>query len=146
MIGPARFLRYCGTALLAAASDWLVFAVLIQIGGLPAVAALMTARIAGGAVSFVVNRQWTFGGGAVSGLTRQGRRFLLLYAASYASAVGLFAVLTGGLGAGPYPGKIATDSLCFLGNYLAMALYVFHDRSGLGGWLAGRRPGRRRTH
>lgn len=136
MIGPARFLRYCGTALLAAASDWLMFAVLIQMGGLPAVAALMTARIGGGAVSFAVNRHWTFGATGPSGLTRQGRRFLLLYAVSYASAVGLFALLTDGLGAGPYGGKIVTDALCFAGNYLAMALYVFHDRSGLGGWLA----------
>jgi putative flippase GtrA len=102
----------------------------------------MMARIGGGVVSFAVNRQWTFGNSAASGLTRQGRRFLLLYGLSYASAVGLFALLTGGLGAGPYFGKIATDALCFLGNYLAMAFYVFHDRIGLGGWLARCRPGR----
>ncbi|MTJ84001.1 MAG: GtrA family protein [Telmatospirillum sp.] len=143
MTGVFRFLRYCAAALASAAGDWLVFSALLSLAGLPDMAALMVARMAGGLVSFVVNRHWTFPDPARGRLSRQGRRFLLLYGLSYATAVGLFALLSGGIGLPPYPAKLATDISCFVGNFFAMRLYVFHRRTGLAGLVL--RRGRRLT-
>ena len=89
-----RFGRYCSVALLAAAGDWLLFALLVSAVGLAPLTSLMAARVAGGLLSFLSNRYWTWGANRQIALTQQGRRFLLLYAFSYALSVALFRLLT----------------------------------------------------
>jgi putative flippase GtrA len=126
-----RFGRYVSVALLAAGGDWLVFVLLASIVGRAPLASLMAARVAGGLVSFVGNRYWTWGANRRIALTRQGRRFLLLYAISYALSVALFRLATEALALPPYPSKLATDLGCFAFNFVAMNAYVFHARAGL---------------
>jgi putative flippase GtrA len=126
-----RFLRYSGVALASAGSDWLVFCVLVSGVRTAHLPALMVARVVGGGVSFLANRHWTWGANRRVGLTQQGRRFLVLYAGSYSFAVALFSLLVDGLGLPAYPGKLATDIACFIGNFLVMNAYVFHRREGL---------------
>jgi putative flippase GtrA/SAM-dependent methyltransferase len=125
-------------ALLSAAGDWLVFVLLASVIGLSPLASLMAARVAGGALSFVSNRNWTWGANRQIALTQQGRRFLLLYAFSYALSVALFRLLTELLSVPSYPSKLATDLSCFVVNYLVMNSYVFHARAGLARFFAAR--------
>ncbi|WP_158240621.1 GtrA family protein [Telmatospirillum siberiense] len=134
-----KFLRYSWVALMSAGSDWLVFSALVSLVGLAHLPALMTARVIGGLVSFLVNRHWTWSTKRRTAVTREGRRFLVLYAGSYALAVGLFSLLVDGLGIGPYPGKLATDICCFLMNFLVMNAYVFHRRQGFSRFLQRKR-------
>lgn len=123
-----RFGQYSGVAALSAASDWLTFTVLVSALGVDHLASLMAARLVGGLVSFAVNRQWTFSGGARHSLSRSGRRFLLLYAASYGLSAGLFSLLSA-VRLPPYPAKLITDLTCFLVNFAVMKTYVFADPS-----------------
>ncbi|HIJ62508.1 MAG TPA: methyltransferase domain-containing protein [Rhodospirillaceae bacterium] len=119
-----RFGQYGSVAALSAASDWLAFSLLVSALGAGHLASLMTARIIGGLVSFAANRHWTFSGGNTLGLSRNGRRFLLLYGFSYLLSAGLFSLLTqGSLPA--YPAKLITDLTCFLVNFAVMKAYVF---------------------
>jgi putative flippase GtrA len=126
-----RFGRYVSVALLAAGGDWLVFALLTSIAGVAPLIGLMTARVAGGLLSFLSNRYWTWGANRRIALSQQGRRFLLLYAFSYVLSVALFRLLTAVLLLPPYPSKLATDLGCFVINFLVMNFYVFHARVGL---------------
>jgi putative flippase GtrA len=123
-----RFLRYSWVALMSAGSDWLVFSTLVSLAGLAHLPCLMVARVVGGLVSFVANRHWTWGSRHRVTVTQQGRRFLVLYACSYALAVALFSLLVDGLRLPTYPSKLATDGTCFLVNYVVMNAYVFHRR------------------
>ena len=125
-----RFVRYFSVALLAAGADWLVFLALTSAVGLWPLTGLMIARIAGGLMSFLSNRYWTWGANRKIALTQQGRRFVLLYAFSYALSIVLFRLLTEALLLTPYLGKLTTDICCFIVNFLVMNFYVFHARAG----------------
>ena len=131
MKAALRFGRYCSVALLAAGGDWLLFILLASVIGLAPLTSLMVARAAGGLLSFLSNRYWTWGANRQISLTQQGRRFLLLYAFGYALSVTLFRLLTEDLHLPPYPSKLATDFACFLINFVVMNAYVFHARAGL---------------
>jgi putative flippase GtrA len=131
MIMVERFFRYCGVALMSTGSDWLVFTALILGVGCNPTPSLMAARLTGGLVSFLTNRQWTWQSGRPASLTQQGRRFLILYGVSYGTAIGLFSLLTEGLEVAPMAAKLVADSFCFLGNFAAMHLYVYHRENGL---------------
>ena len=132
MKAAPRFIRYCSVALLAASTDWLVFALLVSAIGLAPLTSLMAERVAGGLTSFLCNRYWTWSANRQIALTRQGRRFVLLYAFSYALSVALFRLLTEIASLPPYPSKLFTDLSCFVINFLVMNSYVFHARAGLG--------------
>ena len=131
MKAALRFGRYCSVALLAAGGDWLLFALLASAIGLAPLTSLMAARVAGGLLSFLGNRYWTWGANRQIALTQQGRRFLLLYAFGYALSVALFRLLTEVLHLPAYPSKLATDLGCFVINFVVMNAYVFHARAGL---------------
>lgn len=125
-----RFMRYCLVALLAASGDWLVFIVLVSAVGLPPLVGLMTSRVAGGLLSFLTNRHWTWRNNHRIALTQQGRRFVLLYVISYLLSVALFQLLTKAAGVPIFPAKLVTDLSCFLVNFLVMNAYVYHARLG----------------
>ncbi len=135
MNAARRFARYCSVALVAAGGDWLLFALLASVVGIAPLASLMAARVAGGLLSFLSNRYWTWGSNRRIAVTRQGRRFLLLYAFSYALSVALFRLSTAVLLLPPYPSKLAVDLACFAINFVAMNSYVFHAREGLAQFL-----------
>ncbi len=140
MKAALRFSRYFSVALLAAGGDWLLFVLLASVIGLAPLTSLMAARVAGGLLSFLGNRYWTWGANRQIALTQQGRRFLLLYALSYAVSVALFRLLTEALTLPPYPSKLATDLSCFVINFVAMNSYVFHARAGLARFLVRASP------
>lgn len=129
----SRFGPYGSVALLSAGGDWAIFSLLVSLLGAGHLASLMTARIVGGAISFVGNRYWTWGARRQIAITQQGRRFLLLYGFSYALSVALFSLFTVVLRLPPYPAKLITDTACFVVNFVVMHHYVFHARRGLSG-------------
>ena len=130
-----RFVRYSSVALLAAGADWLVFVLLTWAMGFWPLSSLMIARVVGGLTSFLSNRYWTWSANRHITVTQQGRRFLAVYAFSYALSVLLFRLLTTIILLSPYLGKIATDTCCFIFNFVVMNIYVFHGRPGLAGLI-----------
>lgn len=128
-----RFGRYGSVAVLSAGGDWAVFSLLVSLLGVNHLVSLMTARVVGGVLSFAGNRHWTWGARRQIAITRQGRRFLLLYGVSYLLSVTLFSLFTGALHLPPYPAKLIADAVCFGVNFAIMNEYVFHARRGLSG-------------
>ena len=89
------------------------------------------ARLSGGAFSFIANKHWSFGRDSNATFVREGRRFLLLYAASYVLALVVVYFLAEIATLPAYPAKIATDTLCFIFNFMVMQRYVFSDVEGI---------------
>ncbi len=129
----SRFGRYGSVALLSAGGDWATFTLLVSLLSVDHLVSLMTARVVGGVLSFVVNRHWTWGARRQIAITQQGRRFLLLYGFSYLLSITLFSLFTVVLRLPPYPAKLITDTACFVVNFVVMQHYVFHARRGLSG-------------
>lgn len=123
------FAKYCTVAAGAAGCDWLVFIVLDWLD-VNYIHAQMTARLCGGAFSFVVNRGWSFSARKGGRLTTQGRRFILLYAFSYCLSVSLLYVMVDMIGVPKYLAKLLADGACLAVNFIAMRIYVFRDRAG----------------
>ena len=90
----------------------------------------MTARVLGGAFSFIINRNWSFNARDGGHLTRQGRRFILLYAISFCLSVSLLYILVEMIGAPKYLAKLLADGTCLIVNFITMRTYVFKDRAG----------------
>ncbi|TNC94023.1 MAG: hypothetical protein FD119_3516 [Stygiobacter sp.] len=130
-----RFASYSSVAALSAGSDWLTFAILMDVLGLGNYASLAIARVVGGLTSFLVNRNVTWHGTRSLAVTRQGRRFLVLYVFSFGLSLGLFILLGDILRLNPYAAKLVTDLSCFVVNFLVMNSYVYNERSGPIGWL-----------
>lgn len=110
-------------AVQSALSDWLVFTVIVAVGG-DETAAQGVGRLVGGVVSFVANKLWAFE--AREGrLGQEARRFLALYAFAYTLSLGLFVGLHDGLGAWPWLAKGVADVTCFAVNFVVMRAWVF---------------------
>jgi putative flippase GtrA len=125
MSASGRGLRYGLVAAGAAGGDWLVFALLVSGLGVPRLAALILARLAGAAVSFLLNRHWTWKAAKPGAWRGQGARFAALLLLSHGLAAALFAGLSSGLGLAAYPAKLGTDVILFAVNFLVMNGWVF---------------------
>jgi len=123
------FSKYSGVATAAAACDWVVF-VLLDFVGLNYLFAQMTARISGGLLSFIVNRNWSFDAKRPGHLSQQGRRFVVLYIFSYLLSVGTLYVAVEHIGIPKYYAKFIADGTSLIVNFIAMRTYVFKDRDG----------------
>jgi len=125
-----RFFRFSSVAVGSALADWTLFTILVFSGVRP-LHAQMAARIVGGVFSFVNNKFWSFEARHLGHVTREGRRFLLLYAISYLLSVGSFHGLTEFVGMSPFVAKLFADGSVFLFNFFVMDLYVFDERRSL---------------
>lgn len=129
MKGFPTFFKCGGVAAASACVDWFVFA-LLGFVGLQYLPAQMISRIAGGAFSFFANKYYSFSLSGSGRIVVQGRRFLLLYAASYALATVLMSVLIGWAALNPYISKLIVDTACLLFNFAVMNVYVYKERRG----------------
>jgi putative flippase GtrA len=120
-----QFMKYVIVAALSAASDWLVFILIMAIIGRP-LPAYGSARIVGAIVSFFVNKHWSFQSPDHRRTAIEGGRFLVLFAASYSLALALFSALTMG-GLNPYWSKLVADTTCFFVNFVIMRYWVYRD-------------------
>jgi putative flippase GtrA len=119
----AQFLKYVFVAALSAASDWLVFAALFTAFSSP-ILAQATSRIFGAAVSFGVNKYWSFQSPRHRQALIEGPRFFALFIASYTLSLSLFSMSTFS-GMSPWLAKLATDTICFFFNFLVMRFWVY---------------------
>jgi putative flippase GtrA len=117
---------YMSVAVLATASDWLVFTALSW--ALPTsdvVFAQVPARLTGRIVAFMMHRNWSFRVENGLGLGTETRRFLALYVFSFCVSVGTMFVLVELLDAHRYWIKGFADILWFVVNFVVMKFYVF---------------------
>jgi len=133
--GSIRFLKYSFVAGGSAACDWGVF-IALMFFGVPSIGAHMTSRICGGVFSFIFNRMWSFDSHHSPHITREGRRFLLLYAASYFLSTSLLIFGLKILLLSPWWAKLMADISCFVVNFIVMQLYVFSGRKGFASMAA----------
>jgi putative flippase GtrA len=127
------FSSYSSVALMSAVSDWVVFVLLFQILGTPALWAQGVARIVGGSVSFGANRSWSFRRQQGHGLSREAARFLTLFVMSYCLSLWMIFALGDLLSVPTYLAKFSADTICFLFNFAGMRTYVFNRRQGISG-------------
>lgn len=120
-----QFLKYGAVAGASAASDWLIFIVLTS-AGISAIAAFAGARVIGGLVSFILNRNWSFKYDKLESCwSHQLLKFIELYVVSYALSIGIYYALITNAPSMEYFMKLVTDSLIFMWNFLIMKFYVF---------------------
>lgn len=124
------FARYSSVAFGSAVIDWIVFIIIHQLG-FSYFAAQAVSRISGGGFSFLTNRYWTFSSGKKRHITVQGRRFILLYMFSYVASLSMLYFLVDIMGVSIYYSKFASDTICFVLNYVLMQSYVYHNRRGV---------------
>ena len=123
------FSRYTWVAIGSTVLDWIVYAVLNELGVFY-IHAQMTSRTAGGVFSYAVNKRWSFKCQEQNPIFASARRFLLLYCVSYGLSIAILWGIAEGLGFGSYVAKLLADTTCFLFNFLVMRMYVFHSRDG----------------
>jgi len=121
-----QFVKYVTVAVLSAASDWVVFAILFAAFGWT-IQAQAISRIVGGLVSFGTNKYWSFQSYEHKQALHEAWRFAALFVASYCLSLSLFSVLTY-IGTGPYWAKLITDTWCFVFNFLVMRFWVYRPR------------------
>jgi len=124
------FSKYLLVAGGSAGTDWAIFLFFSTIGLNPVLSHMMS-RIAGGVFSFALNRYWSFDQRGSSHLTREGRRFLILYAFSYYLSAQIVYLGIYVFDVHPWYSKLAADVSCLLVNFIVMRGYVFSNRDGL---------------
>ena len=122
--------KYGGVAVGSAATDYAIFSSLYFLFNAP-LPAQMAARIGGGIFSFALNKYWIFQSKSKYTILKEWRRFLILYAFSYAMSISIMYVLMSYFSVSAYPAKITADISCFILNFIVMKLYVFSERVGL---------------
>jgi putative flippase GtrA len=125
-----KFAKYSGVAAGSVAIDWTVFMTLSLLGGTYLFCQALS-RIAGGVFSFIANRYWSFSSNRSKHITVQGRRFVLLYAFSYALSLCSMYFFVDMVHLPVYWSKLSSDALCFVINFIAMHSYVYSQREGL---------------
>lgn len=119
-------LAYASVAILAAVSDWAVFAVISHVFPQHDIVwAQIPARLTGGLVAFLMHRAWSFRDQHGHGIGTEARRFLALYIFSFCLSVATVYLLVDVAGFGRYWSKAFADTLCFGVNFVAMKYYVF---------------------
>ena len=126
-----RFTKYGIVAVGSAIVDWLVFSGLTLAVGAFYIHAQMISRITGGAFSFLTNKYWGFDSGNSNRMVLEGRRFLILFLASYCLSLFLIYIFAEIFEIPPFVAKLITDSIVFIFNFIIMQIYVFHLRTGL---------------
>ncbi|MBI2339902.1 MAG: GtrA family protein [Deltaproteobacteria bacterium] len=116
-------------AALSALSDIAVFTLLVH-SGLFFIYCQAVSRIVGGAVSFFINKHFSFDRHEGRTLIEI-RRFLLLYAVSYTLSFVLLWFAHQRWGLRLLYAKPLADGTCFLFNFAVMKLYVYAPLRGL---------------
>jgi putative flippase GtrA len=118
-----QFARYASVGLVATAVHYAVLVGLVESGGAAPLPATLAGYVAGGLVSYALNRRLTFAGGRPR--REAAWRFAAVAASGFAWTSVLMALLVGRLGA-PYLPAQATTTLAVLAwGFLANRLWTF---------------------
>jgi putative flippase GtrA len=118
-----QFARYAAAGLVATAMHYAVLAGLVESGGAAPLPATLVGYIAGGLVSYALNRRLTFAGGRPH--REAGWRFALVAAGGLAWTGLLMAALVGRLGAPFLPAQAVTTLIVLFWGFLANRLWSF---------------------
>jgi putative flippase GtrA len=118
-----QFARYAAAGLVATAMHYAVLAGLVESGGAAPLPAALAGYVAGGLVSYTLNRRLTFAGGRPH--REAGWRFALVAAGGFAWTGLLMALLVGRLGAPFLPAQAATTLIVLAWGFLANRLWSF---------------------
>ena len=128
-----RFGRYGSVALLSAGGDWATFALLVSALGVDQLASLMTARVVGGLFSFARQPPLDLGRPPADRDHPAGAPLPSALCIQLSAFGGPVPPVHRSFRLPPYPAKLATDTVCFVVNFMVMNQYVFHARRGMSG-------------
>ncbi|MGL4961877.1 MAG: GtrA family protein [Inquilinus sp.] len=120
---PRQFTRYAAVGLVATAMHYAVLAGLVESGAATPLPATLAGYVAGGLVSYALNRRLTFAGGRPH--REAAWRFALVAAGGFAWTGLLMALLVGRLGAPYLPAQAATTLAVLFWGFLANRLWSF---------------------
>ncbi|MGF6226757.1 putative flippase GtrA [Inquilinus ginsengisoli] len=118
-----QFARYAVVGLAATAMHYAVLAGLVESGGAAPLPATLAGYLAGGLVSYTLNRRLTFAGGRPH--REAGWRFALVAAGGFAWTGLLMAALVGQLGTPYLPAQAVTTLIVLFWGFLANRLWSF---------------------
>lgn len=120
---PASFYRYALVGLLQNGAFYLVALVLIAFGWTAWQTVLLLNPVAV-ALTFFINRNWSFSRGASSGQLAEGWRYLVVYATAYPLSIA-FTWMLEWLGTPPQLAAIINVGVSAIGIYFALRWWVF---------------------
>jgi putative flippase GtrA len=120
--------KYSLAAISAAGGDWIAFILLHQLTG-HVLLAQGVARLCGGAISFIINKKYSFKS-ADTPKSREALRFIALYAVSYALSLVLVSAGANLFAEHIYYVKLTIDTALFVFNFLIMKFLVFNHGAG----------------
>ena len=127
------FVRYgiCGIG--AVAADYATFGLLTRAAGWGPVAAQMLSRPAGGVVSFLANRFWTFRDRKGAALPVQFVRYAVVWTAAYGLSVAAVWAYSKLIPDQPFAAKVLADGTVVLFSFLANRHWTFRAAAPAGG-------------
>ncbi|KGM31630.1 GtrA family protein [Inquilinus limosus] len=125
---PRQFARYAGVGAVATAVHYMVLVGLVESGGAAPLPATLAGYVAGGLVSYALNRRLTFAGGRPH--REAAWRFVAVAASGFAWTGLLMALLVGRLGAPYLPAQAATTLVVLFWGFLANRLWTFARPQG----------------
>jgi putative flippase GtrA len=118
-----QFLRFGGVGVLAAAGHYGTLVGAVEFLGAPAVPATLAGYLVGGAVSYVLNRHWTFASDADHRAAIA--KFALVAAVGFALTGLAMALLTGPARLHYLPAQVLTTGIVMLWSFWANRLWTF---------------------
>lgn len=123
---PRQFARYAGVGAVATAVHYAVLVGLVESGSAAPLPATLAGYVAGGLVSYALNRRLTFAGGRPH--REAAWRFAAVAASGFAWTGLLMALLVDRLGASYLPAQAATTLVVLFWGFLANRLWSFAAR------------------
>lgn len=120
-----QFSSFFGVGLLAAVAHYGVLAALVELLGMRASLAALVGFVAGGVVSYVLNRRWTFDSARSHAAAVP--RFFAVAAVAFVLTGLLMELLSVRLGLHWLPAQIATTGVVLVWTFLANRFWTFHD-------------------
>jgi putative flippase GtrA len=120
---PLQFTRYAAVGLVATAMHYAVLAGLVESGAATPLPATLAGYIAGGLVSYALNRRLTFAGGRPH--RDAAWRFAVVAASGFAWTGLLMALFVGRIGAPYLPAQAVTTLVVLVWGFLANRLWSF---------------------
>ena len=120
--------RYLTVGLAAALTDFCLYGILVRFGAVAPVIANLISRPAGGLVSFLGNKMWTFERRSLADIRAQALRFLITWICAYAVSESLVWLFHNRLGFPPLVAKLSAEAVACSGVFLAHRFWTFAVR------------------
>jgi putative flippase GtrA len=121
-----QLITYAVTGLAAAVAHYGVLIGLVEQGGWRPVPATLVGFVAGGLVSYVLNRRFTFS--ATRSHADAGWRFAIIAAAGFGATWGLMSLMVDRLGWPYLPAQVLTTLIVMALTFTGHKLWSFRDR------------------